>query len=259
MDANEATMLSVSRQMQLRSQGPINLLDTTLLNPARSYVRSYDFKKRYNVNASYYTVSLQIKERRRELVVNIVAILGNDSRYWFASSLRPINLPTHPLDWSTTLLQQLCTFAESLPLDIRNTAIDQRIGLAHRIMLTEAANSSKSDSTADSANTCQPDKVSEASDKNEEPSDLRFEKVETLDELRALRDEIANMAEQKSTAERDNVNLKDQLKHTAEALSKCEAELEALREENAWTERSLAMRDRVQTVLTEHQRAFGFF
>lgn len=258
MDPHGATMPFVSRQMRLRSQGSIDLLDTTLLNPARSYIRSYDFKRRCNVNAGYYTVGLPIKNRRRELVFAIVAILGDDSRYWFAPSLKPVNLPAHPLDWSTILLQQLCTFAESLPLDVRNTAIDQRLGLAHQIMLTEAANSSRSDSSADSANTHQPDKPSNSSNENEELSDLRIRNVDLLDEIRAVRDEMVNMAEQKSTADRDIVNLKDQLKHSAAALSECEKELENLRVENAWTERGLAMRDRVQTVLTEHQRAFGF-
>lgn len=64
--------------MLLRSQGLVDQLDTTQLNPAGHYIRSCNHNGQCNVNASYHTVSLQIKERRRELVFNLFAILGNE-------------------------------------------------------------------------------------------------------------------------------------------------------------------------------------
>lgn len=237
--------------MQLQSQGSMNLLSTTLLNPARSYIRSYDFKKRYNVHASYYTVGLQMKERRQALVVTIAAILGSDSRYWFAPSLKPVNLPAHPLDWSTTLLQQLCTFAESIPLDVRNTAIDQRLVLAHQFMLTEAVNSSTSDSSPNSTSTRRQGKPSRASKEHEELCHLCAQNADHLDQIKALRDEHAILVDQKVTDDREIVGLKDLLGRLAAALSNCQRELETLGVRNAWTERSLALRDLVQTVPTE--------
>ena len=123
--------------MLLRSQGPVDQLNTTQLNPAGRYIRSYNHNGQCNVNASYHTVSLQIKERRRELIFNIVAILGNDPRDWFEPSLRPRELPVRPLDWSTTLLQQLCNFAQSLPCGTRITSVDERISVARQKMLVE--------------------------------------------------------------------------------------------------------------------------
>lgn len=125
MDANKATSVQPSQQMLLRSQGPVDQLDTTQLIPAGCYVRSYNHNGHCNINASYHTVSLQIKEKRRELVSNIVAILVNDPRHWFEPSLRPAGLPVRPLDWSTTLLQQLCTFAQSLPCGQSITSVDE--------------------------------------------------------------------------------------------------------------------------------------
>ena len=141
-----------SQQMLLRSQGPVDQLDTTQLSPAGRYVRSYNINGHCNINASYHTVGLQIKEKRRELVFTIVTILGNDPRSWFASSLRPVALPIRPLDWSTIVLQQLCVFAQSLPCDPRNTSVDERLSVAHQKMLAEASGSPGFDSSINCAN-----------------------------------------------------------------------------------------------------------
>ena len=65
MNGNGATTAHPLKQMLLRSQGSVDQLDTTQLNPAGRYIRSYHHNGQCNVNASYHTVSLQIKERPR--------------------------------------------------------------------------------------------------------------------------------------------------------------------------------------------------
>jgi chromosome segregation ATPase len=117
-------------------------------------------------------------------------------------------------------------------------------------MLTEAANSSGSESSADSLNS--------QHDEHEELCRLRAENLDLVDQMQALVEENSNLACQKSAGDRDLVDLKNQLQHSATELSGCKKELDDLRVENAWTERTLAIRNRAQTVLTQHQRAFDF-
>jgi hypothetical protein len=127
-------MVPVLRQIRLRSQGPVDLLDTTQLSPAGSYVHSYNkHNQQCSVNASYHTVSLKIKERGRKSVVFILPVLGADQRYWFAADLRPDSLPLSPLDWSTTFLQNLGAFAHSLPCDTRNTTVEHRLRVSYKL------------------------------------------------------------------------------------------------------------------------------
>jgi hypothetical protein len=144
-------MVPVLRQIRLPSQGPVDLLDTTHMSPAGSYVRSHNkHNQQCNVNASYHTVSLKIKERRLMLVIFIVLVLGADQRYWCAADLRPDNLLLSPLDWSRTLLQNLGVFARSLPCDTRNTTVEHRLRVAHEAMLAEALSSSEPNNSTDS-------------------------------------------------------------------------------------------------------------
>ena len=232
MDAKKVNDVEPARQMLLRSQGPVDQLDTTQLSPAGSYIRSYNHNGHSNVNASYHTVSLKIKERRRELVVIIVALLGNDPRYWFEPSLRPVALPVRPLDWSTTLLQRLRDFAESLPCDPRSTTIEQTLKLAHQKMLAEASGSY--DCSASSVNTQQPDEPSLDSNEHEKHDQ------HSLDKLQAMREEIAELEEEKWRDEMDLEVLENRLKNRPEL----ELEVFHLRERNAWLEYDLAMRTR---------------
>ena len=232
MDANQANDVEAARQMLLRSQGPVDQLDTTQLSPAGSYVRSYNHNWQSNVNASYHTVSLKIREKRRQGVVIIVAFLGNDPRYWFEPSLRPVALPVRPLDWSTTLLQRLRDFAESLPCDPRSTTIEQTLKLAHQKMLAEASGSY--DCSASSVNTQQPDEPSLDSNEHENHDQ------HSLDKLQAMREEIAELEEEKWRDEMDLEVLENRLKNRPEL----ELEVFHLRERNAWLEYDFAMRTR---------------
>lgn len=232
MDANKVNDVEPARQMLLRSQGPVDQLDITQLSPAGRYVRSYNHNGQSNVNASYHTVSLKIREKRRELVVIIVAFLGNDPRYWFEPSLRPVALPVRPLDWSTTLLQRLRVFAESLPCDPRSTTIEQRLKLAHQKMLTEASGSD--DCSANGVNVQQPDEPSQNSNEHE-----KYDQ-HSLDKLQAMREEIAELEEEKWRDEMDLEVLENRLKNRPEL----ELEVFNLRERNAWSEHDFAMRTR---------------
>lgn len=266
MDANGANTVEPACQMLLRSQGPVDQLDTTQLSPAGSYVRSYNHNGQPNVNASYHTVSLKIKERRRELVVIIVAVLGNDPRYWFAPSLRPLHLPIRPLDWSTTLLQQLCVFAQSLPCDLRNTMVDHRLSVAHQTMLTEASPSAGSDKPAKCDDTHQGDEQSFSGKEHEQLCQARARNLDLLNQIHALDDEVFGCNLQKGFDDLRISELEEELKAKALELSECNQELERSRESNAWADHNLvlAMRlqasnDQVQIVLSGHQRALGFF
>ena len=252
MDAKKVNDVEPARQMLLRSQGPVDQLDTTQLSPAGSYIRSYNHNGHSNVNASYHTVSLKIKERRRELVVIIVALLGNDPRYWFEPSLRPVALPVRPLDWSTTLLQRLRVFAQSLPCDPRSTTIEQRLKLAHQKMLAEA--SGAYDCSANSVNTQQPDDPSQESNEH-----YKYDQ-HSLNKVQAMREEIAELEGEKWRDEMDLEVLENRLKDRP----KLELEVFHLRERNAWLEYDFAVRnrqassDQIQAAIAEHQRALGF-
>jgi len=266
MDANEATTVQPSRQMMLRSQGPVDQLDTTSLSPAGSYVRSSNHNGQFNVHASYHTVSLQIKEKRRELVVIIVACLGNDPRSWFAPSLDTDGLPVRPLDWSTTLLQQLRNLVQSLPCDLHNTTLDQRLRIAHQNMLTESSASSRSDNPASCNDTHQRDESSSTGNEHEELEEARAKNLDLLNQIDALDDEIFGHNLQKAFDDLQISDLGEEMKITVSELSECRRELERSREINAWSGHNmvLAMKnlqfsnDQVQAVLSGHQRALGF-
>jgi hypothetical protein len=236
MDANRANTVEPLRQMLLRSQGPVDQLDTTHLNPAGSYVCSYNYNGQCNVNASYNTFSLQIREKRRELVCIIVAILGNDPRDWFERSLKPRELQVRPLDWSTTLLQRLRIFAQSLPCDLRSTTVGQRLRVAHQKMLAEAGSY---DNSAKYLNTQQTNEPSPKSDSNEHN---RLHQI-CSDKVQAMREENEEM-------------LKD--------MPKIEQEVQYLRTRNAWLDLGLAIErqqasyDQIQADISKHQRALGF-
>jgi hypothetical protein len=225
MDANGTTTAALSRQMQLRSQGPVDPLDTTHLNPGSCYVRSYNHNQQYNVNASYYTVSLTIKERRRDLIAIIADILGGDPRHWFEYSLRPVNLPLRPLDWSTTLLQQLRVFAQSLPCDMHNTSVNQRLRVAHDKMRTEASNSYGSEGTVICAKTDQPGESSRTVNEHDENCQLRADKQELLNQIQALNEESFGWDLLKELQVSEINDLKDELNNTATVLSECKREV----------------------------------
>lgn len=256
MDANGANTVEPLRQMLLRSQGPVDQLDTTHLSPAGSYVRSYNKNGQSNVNGSYNTVSLQIKEKRRELVMIIVAFLGNDPRDWFVSSLRPDPLPVRPLDWSTTLLQRLRIFAQSLPCDLRSTTGEQRLSIAHQKMLAEAG---FHDSSANCNNAQQTNEPVLESDSNEH-NKLHQACSDKVQAMREENEEIDEMREEKWRNYLDLEVLENRLKE----MRRYEQEVQYLRTRNAWLdlgfaiERQQASYDRLQADISKQQRALGF-
>lgn len=239
--------------MLLRSRGPVDQLDTTQLNPAGCYIRSYNKNGQSNVNASYNTVSLQIKEKRRQLVFNIVAILGNDPRGWFESSLRLVALPVRPLDWSTTLLQQLCVFAQSLPCDLRSTTVGQRLSVAWQKMLAETSGSH--DCSANGVNTQQTNGYFQKTDERDELYQHLVNKVQ------AMQEEIAELVKGKKQDVHDIEVLENRLKNMPDS----DLEVLRLRERISWlaeeldTRREQASNDQMQAAIFELQRALGFY
>lgn len=237
MDANGATAVLTSQQMLLRSQGLVDQLDTTQLNLAGRYIRSYHHNGQCNVNASYHTVSLQIKESRRELVFNIVAILGNDPRYWFEPSLRPDELPVRPLDWSTTLLQQLCAFAQSLPCDPRNTSVNERLRVAHQTMLAEAFGSSRHDTSTNGFNTHRLKRPSWNSNKDNEFSRLRAWNQNLFNRVQEISEGFIDLHFYNSANDIDVGTLEEKVKHAIDKLSQCLRELKEVKKQTALLER----------------------
>lgn len=256
MDANRANTVEPLQQMLLRSQGPIDQLDTTHLSPAGSYVRSFNKNGQSKVNASYNTVSLQIKEKRRELVKTLVAFFGNDPRDWFERSLRPHPLPVRPLDWSTTLLQRLRIFAQSLPCDPRSTTVYQRLSVAHQKMLAEAGSH---DSSADCNNAQQTNEPLPESDSNEH-NKLHQACSDKVQAMREENEEIGDMREEKWRNDLDLDFLENRLKE----MRRYEQEVQYLRTRNAWLdlgfaiERQQASYDQLQADISKQQRALGF-
>lgn len=253
MDPNGAIAVEPPRQMLLRSQGPVDQLDTTQLNPAGCYIRSYNKNGQSNVNAGYNTVSLQIKEKRRQLVSIIVTFLGNDPRYWFEPSLRPVALPVRPLDWSTTLLQQLRVFAQSLPCDPRNTTVDQRLSVAYQKMLAEA-----SGTLYCSANSVNMQQIHESFQKIDERDELHQHLV---NKVQAMQEEIAEFVEGKKKDVHDLEVMENRLKNMPDS----DLEVFRLRERITWlaeeldTRREQASDDQMQAAIFELQRALGFY
>lgn len=265
MDASGVNAFPSPRQMGLRSQGPVDPLEFTQLNPAGCYIRSYTHDQQCHVNASYHTVSLQIKERRRKLIEGIRTILGTDPHYWFPQPLRPVDLPLHPWDWSTSLLQWLCTFAQSLPCDTRNTTAEQRLDVAHQSMLNRAANSSGPDNSVNSttsAHTRQVEKPSYNSSKDEELDQLRAKNLDLTNQVEAITEELTvpQLLNEIGDKEIDP----GRFQNAATALPDCARELRETMEQNNWLERELAKRqlqdsnDAVQVVLSQLQQALGF-
>lgn len=256
MNANGANNVEPFQQMLLRSQGPVDQLDTTHLSPAGSYVRSYNQNGQSNVNASYNTLSLQIREKRRELVCIIVAILSNDPRGWFERSLKPEPLPVRPLDWSTTLLQRLRMFAQSLPCDLRSTTVGQRLRVAHQKMLAEAGSH---DSSADCNNAQQTNEPVPESDSNEHDK-LHQACSDKVQAMREENEEIGEMREEKWRNDLDLEVLENRLKE----MRRYEQEVQYLRTRNAWLdlgfaiERQQASYDQLQADISKQQRALGF-
>lgn len=224
----------------LRSQGPINTSQTTHLNPIDCYVRSYDCNQKLNVNASFNTVGLLIREKRKKLVTEIASLLGDYSGDWYVPSLRPRNLPLHPLDWSSTLLLQLREFVQFLP---RNSTIEQRLVLAHQAMLGGRCHTDGPENSAESANMADPDtrsytdETSSINGQDIEIELLRAEKEGLLDQIQAMREELDLYV-------KERFQLQDQtvaLEKANEELSACKQELSELQVENAWLQRDKAL------------------
>lgn len=260
-NGNNALQLQLQRQRMLRSQGPINTTETTHLNPANCYIRSYDCNQKLNVNASFNTVGLLIREKRKKLVTEIASLLGDYSGDWYAPSLRPRNLPLHPLDWSSTLLKQLCEFVQFLPRDI---TVEHRLALAHQAMLGGRRDTDKIEHSAASANMADPDTMSYTDEtcsingQDIEVELLRAQKQLLLDQNQAMKEELDLYV-------KERFELRDQSLELEKATAKLSAfkqELSDLQVENAWLEhdKALALKklDRMQTVLSQHKQSFGF-
>jgi hypothetical protein len=278
MDANETNAAQLQRQPMLRSQGPLYPLDTTHLNPANCYVRSYDCHEQCNVNASYNTVSLSIKEKRRKLVTEIATFLGHYSGHWYAQRVRPRDLPKHPLDWSTVLLKRLCGFAQSLPHGI---TVEQRLDTAHQTMLATEQHPAGPDSAAESTslhdateghpsglensaepvNTHDAKKPTHTSDEKVKLEQLRAHNQRLIDEVQGMREELECediiheidshfMREELEELEGDRdiyeIDLKycqEDLEEAKQALETCRRESLALGSRLSFFENSLSMEE----------------
>lgn len=255
-DASNAVQL----QRQIRSHGPINTTETTHLNPADCYIRSYDCNQNCNVNASFYTVGLVSREKRKRLVTEISSLLGEYSGDWYAPSLRSHNLPLHPLDWSSTLLQQLCSFAQSFP---RNITVEQRLAQAHQAMLKGNCATTGSAHSAEGANTANSEAKSSSTeqtpinDQNVEVELLRAENQRLLNDIQAMQeelqpwiDEVFELRDRKGAFE----------KATAE-LSACQRRLSEIERENGFLEQEKALWNlgQVRDVVAQHKQELDFF
>lgn len=258
MEANASNALQLQRQ--LRSHGPINTTETTHLNPPDCYIRSYDCNNNCNVNASFYTVGLVSRKKRKRLVTDISSLLGEYSGDWYAPSLRPHNLPLHPLDWSSTLLQQLCSFAQSFP---RNITVDQRLALAHQDMLCGNYATDGSAHSAGGAIAADSDTKSFTSGQvpinaqDFEVERLRAEKQQLLDQIQAMKEEAEPYVKEVFEL-RDQ---KDAFEKATKELTACQQELSALYDRNSWVEsRNEALRSHhIQTKVSQHKQAFDFY
>lgn len=116
MTTNNFNTAQPSHQRMLRSHGPSSVFDHTHLNNAGCYIRSHNItNQQSNVNISFKTISPTTKAKREHLVTEIARLLGSYAGDWFAPTLRPRNLPVHPLDWSTSVLEYLYNAAQALP------------------------------------------------------------------------------------------------------------------------------------------------
>jgi hypothetical protein len=282
MDANEKTNAAqLQRQPMLRSQGPLYPLDTTHLNPANCYVRSYDCHEQCNVNASYNTVSLSIKEKCRKLVTEIATLLGHYSGHWYAQRVRPRDLPKHPLDWSTVLLKRLSGFAQSLPHGI---TVEQRLDIAHQTMLATEQHPAGPDSAAESTslhdateghtsglessaepvNTHDAKEPTHTSDEEVKLEQLRAHNQRLIDEVQGMREELEELEGDRDIYEIDLKYCQEDLEKAKEALETCRRESLALGSKFSFFENSLSMEelqtmnDLYETSMSFAKKHFGF-
>lgn len=258
MEAHGNNAFQLQRQRMLRSQGPINVTVTTHLNPAGCYICSYDCNEKCNVNASFNTVGLLIREKRKKLVTEIASLLGDYSGDWYAPSLRPRNLPLHPLDWSSTLLQQLCKFVQFLPRDIPT---EQRLALAHQAMLGGRHDTGRTEHPAETAKMANPDTMSYTNEtssvdgQNTEVEKLRAEAQRLLDQIQAMEEEVTSFAD-------DLIELRDRNSILEIAIAEVSAVKQGLSEEESPSlehEEALRKLEKWQAVVAQHKPTFGFF
>lgn len=258
MEADAINEAQLQRQRMLRSQGPLNPTDTTHLNPVDCYIRSYDCHQQCNINASYNTVSLPIKEKRRKLVITISTLLGHYSGDWYAPSLKPRNLPLHPLDWSTTLLRRLCGFAQSLPRDI---TVEQRLHVAHRTMLDAVGHPPGPDNSVSPPNMGDADQPTHTGTDHNELEQLRADNRRLVDRVQGMIEELETSdlihAIETSFGE-------DHLEEAEAALTTCKRELEESSRRHSYFE-GLHSKEELQAIndryekLTSSARSFlGF-
>jgi hypothetical protein len=292
MDSNGTNASQLHSNPILRSQGPLHPLDLTHLNPANCYVRSYDCNQRCNVNASFNAVGLQIREKRKKLVTEIAALLGHFSGHWYEPKARPRGLPWHPLDWSSTLLQQLCELARSLPCDItaeqrlvvahkamskankrRKTlgsdtgvhSVEQKLVIAHEATssVNGCPNTLGSDTEVRSAEHVRVEDSSTTEERfRTSDQDIEVERLETenqrlLDVVHAMGEEAQAFVEETVKSKQDQKTALDQANA---ALLACKKDLEQMTEANAWLERDKAVAGlaRMGVVVSGYQQDMGF-
>ena len=231
MATNNPNTAQPMHQHMTRSQGPASVFDTEHRNPENRYIRSYNIiNQQCNVNISYNTVGEVIKEKRESLATEISRLLGEYPGHWFPPAFRPRNLPLHPLDWSTVVLQDLCNFAQSLPNehtpDQRRAAIDERMTQAnHETRQSDAAAQSAGDENATKPFTTPlPDSTSSSHDLSD------FERLER--ENQHLADQVQGLSEELSNLEDELRDTKNEETRHAKRCEKME-ELEFLRQGSA--------------------------
>lgn len=255
--------VKANHRHMLRSQGPLHPLDITqYLNPSDCYVRSYNASGRYNVNASYNTVCRSCREKRRNLVIEIAAVLGDYSGDWLPFEFRPRNLPLHPLDWSTTFLQFVCNFARQQ----RASAADQpqrstpaQLHTDHNELFSAASDGSENlDKIGDA------DESSGDGSKEEGVEALRKENQRLIDRVQAMSDEVATRLKTLNAETFDMEVEHDQLTTTAMTLLNTRQEIYDLRDRSerlslALGEEELqAMNNRMQLLVSQQKNALGF-
>lgn len=253
-----------------RSQGPVDPLDTTHLNPSDCYVRSYTWNGQYNVNASYNTVSLPIKEKRRKLVTEISLLLGTYAGDWFPLGLRPRYLPLHPLDWSTIFLQRLCNAGQHLA---HLHSIERRLFIVHNAMKRLYARPNADvptphltafNNSADPGTSSHVNEPTEDSSKEEEFEGLREENQRLIDRVEAMSDEVAAWLKELTAQTFDMRVDHKQLEATAMTLLNCRQEMLDLRDRSERLSQDVAqeelrsINDRMQTLVLQQAEALGF-
>lgn len=192
------------------------------MNPAGSYIRSRNVhNQQCNVNISYKTVSPHIKGKREKLVTEIAGLLGTYAGHWFAPAFRPRNLPLHPLDWSTALLEELHSAAQSLP---QHYTSDQRLTAIRDVMANAAHGSPQSDAAAQSAGEADATEAVGASNSADAGTSRKPTKQQLQDRIQGLTEELNSMKSGLHTA---NAKYNDKNEEWVEAHGRA-AELEFL-------------------------------